>query len=154
MCSLKCYFGVYFPSMLRNSENKQQNIQFATRVHTLFSMYTMLADVLAMQSQAISSHSADLFCQWYSGFSIKMVDALMREQHGWHFADYMFKCIFFNDNYCILIQNKLEFVPKHTIDIILVNSLVPNRQRTITWTNADGVSQHHMHHHYGLLGVW
>ena len=33
-------------------------------------------------------------------------------QNGHHFTDEIFRCIFMNEKYCILIQNSLKFVPK------------------------------------------
>ena len=37
-------------------------------------------------------------------------------QNGRHFADGIFKCIFMNENFCILIPISLKFVPKGPID--------------------------------------
>ena len=37
-------------------------------------------------------------------------------QYGQHFADSIFKCIFLNENFCVLIQISLAFVPKDPID--------------------------------------
>ena len=37
-------------------------------------------------------------------------------QYGRHFADYIFKCIFMNEKFCILIQVSLKFIPKGQID--------------------------------------
>ena len=37
-------------------------------------------------------------------------------QNGRHFADGIFKCIFVNEKFCILIENPLMFVPKCPID--------------------------------------
>ena len=33
------------------------------------------------------------------------------EQKGWNFADNIFECSFFNENYDILIQILLKFIP-------------------------------------------
>ena len=41
-------------------------------------------------------------------------------QNGRHFPDDIFKCIFMNENFCILIQILLKFVPKGPINHILV----------------------------------
>ena len=40
------------------------------------------------------------------------INRLMPEQNSWHFADDIFKCIFFNENLEILIQISLYFAPK------------------------------------------
>ena len=63
-----------------------------------------------------------------------------RKSHKWtnmwnsrHLADDIFRCIFANEKFCILIKISLKFVP---------NGLAPNRRQTIIWTNADPVSVH------------
>ena len=38
-------------------------------------------------------------------------------QDGRHFADNIFRCIYANENFCILINISLKFVPKWSIDI-------------------------------------
>ena len=38
------------------------------------------------------------------------------EQNGRHFANDIFRCIFMNENFCILIKISLKFVPKGLID--------------------------------------
>ena len=37
-------------------------------------------------------------------------------QNGRHFADDIFKCIFMNEKFCILIRISLKFVPKDPVD--------------------------------------
>ena len=37
-------------------------------------------------------------------------------QNGRHFADDLFRCIFVNEKFCILIKISLKFVPKRPID--------------------------------------
>ena len=58
-------------------------------------------------------------------------------------ADNIFRCVFLNENICILIKISLNFVPKVPIDnkpsIGLDNGLVPNRRQAIIWSNADPV---------------
>ena len=54
------------------------------------------------------------------------------EQNCHHFTDNIFKCIFMNENVCILIEISLKCVP-----IGSDNGLPPNRQQAIIWTN-DG----------------
>ena len=39
-------------------------------------------------------------------------------QNGFHFADQIFECIFFNEIVCILIEISLNFVPKDQINNI------------------------------------
>ena len=38
------------------------------------------------------------------------------KENGRHFADDVFRCIFVNENVCILIKISLKFVPKKPID--------------------------------------
>ena len=58
-----------------------------------------------------------------------------------YFAHGIFRCIFVNEKFCILIRISLEFVPKDPIKrgIGLDNGLVPNRRQAIIWTNADSI---------------
>ena len=44
------------------------------------------------------------------------VNTLALGQNGWHFADYIFKCIFLKGNVFYLIRILLEFVPKGSVD--------------------------------------
>ena len=37
-------------------------------------------------------------------------------QYGCHFAENIFRCIFMNEKFCILIKISLKFVPKVPID--------------------------------------
>ena len=37
-----------------------------------------------------------------------LVNILGMEQNGWHFADNIYKCIFFNENICIVIFDFTE----------------------------------------------
>ena len=50
-------------------------------------------------------------------FSVSFtINSFPPEQNGLHFADDIFKCIFVNENACILIEISLNFVPKGSID--------------------------------------
>ena len=51
-------------------------------------------------------------------WSIISVNTLRPRQNGRHFADDIFKCIFLNENVCILIKISLKFVPQGTINNI------------------------------------
>ena len=46
------------------------------------------------------------------------VNTLRLRQNGHHFADNNFKCIFLNENICVLINVSLQFVPKGPINNI------------------------------------
>ena len=64
-----------------------------------------------------------------------MVNTLRLIQDGRHFPDYIFTCIFLNENASIFINISLKFVPKGPINNIpakksiigLDNGLVPTR---------------------------
>ena len=43
-------------------------------------------------------------------------NTLRQRQDGYHFTDNIFKCIFVYENWCILIQISLKFVPKSAIN--------------------------------------
>ena len=63
-------------------------------------------------------------------------------QNGRHFIDDIFRCIFVNEKFCILIKIWLQFVPKGPIDkpsTGLDNGLAPNTRQAIIWTNDDTV---------------
>ena len=59
-------------------------------------------------------------CQWNDvwlhqvGYTI--LNTLRPRQDGRYFADDIFKCIFFNENGCILIKSSLKYVRKGSID--------------------------------------
>ena len=59
---------------------------------------------------------------------------------GRHFADDVFKYIFMNEKFSILLRISLKFVPNGPIDnnpaFGFDNGLAPNRRQTIIWTNA------------------
>ena len=43
-------------------------------------------------------------------------DPVNSSPHGRHFADHIFRCIFVNEKFCILIKISLKFVRKGPID--------------------------------------
>ena len=63
-------------------------------------------------------------------------DTLRPRHNGHHFIDDISKCIFFNENFLILIQISVKFVPKRPINKspALDNCLAPNRWPAIIWT--------------------
>ena len=65
------------------------------------------------RGKAITSTNDDQVC-WH----IILVNTLRPRQNGRHFADDIFKCIFFNENVWILIKISLKFVPKGPINNI------------------------------------
>ena len=69
-------------------------------------------------------------------------DTLRLRQNGSHFADNIFRCIFMNEKFYILIEISLILVPEGPIDNCLDNGLAPNRRQAIIWTNADLIRWH------------
>ena len=51
-------------------------------------------------------------------FQVGAINTLRSRQHGRHFADDIFKCIFLNENVSISIEISLKFVPKGPINNI------------------------------------
>ena len=54
-----------------------------------------------------------------SGSHFNTFNTLRPRQNGQHFPNYIFKCIFFNENIWILIKISLKFVPQGPISNIL-----------------------------------
>ena len=75
-------------------------------------------------------------------------------QKGRHFADDIFRCIFVNEKFCILIKILLKFVSVGPIDnnpsLVETMVLVQNRQLAFIWTHADPIHWRI----YAALGVW
>ena len=59
-------------------------------------------------------------CPCINTSNIVAINTLRPRQNGRHFADDIFKCIFVNENVCILIKISLKFVPKGPINNIPV----------------------------------
>ena len=55
------------------------------------------------------------FCH-HQFFSDHSLNTLRPRQNGRHYPDDIFKCIFMNEKFCILIRILLKFVPKGLID--------------------------------------
>ena len=72
---------------------------------------------------------------------MKIFNTSRPKQNGRRYPDDIFKCIFLNENICVLINISLKFVPKGQINNIqsLVQNygLAPTRRQAIIWTN-DG----------------
>ena len=45
-----------------------------------------------------------------------LINSSLPGQNGHHFADDIFRCIFVNEKFCILIRISLKFVPEGVID--------------------------------------
>ena len=56
-----------------------------------------------------------VFIKHEQGFQLR-VNSSPPGQNGRHFADGIFRCIFMNEKFCILIEISLKFVPKSPID--------------------------------------
>ena len=70
-------------------------------------------------------------------------------QNGRHFAEDTFRCIFMNENFFILIDISVTFVP--TDPISLDNDLVPKRRQAIIWSNADPIHRRIYMRHEGEM---
>ena len=78
---------------------------------------------------------------WIKLNQLLILNTLKLRKNRRHFADDIFKCIFFSENVWIPIQISLKFVPKDPINNIYStgsdNALAPTRRQAIIWTN-DG----------------
>ena len=71
-------------------------------------------------------------------------------QNGCYFADNIFRYIFVNEKFCILITNSLKFFPGsfswvanwQRTSTSLENGLTLNRLQAIIWANADPIDCH------------
>ena len=79
-----------------------------------------------------------------------MVNSLRPRQHGHHFPDDIFRCIFLNENIWIAINISLGFVPKGPIGSD--NGLAPVRRQAIIWT-IDGIGIDHDTVCAGVVGT-
>ena len=70
------------------------------------------------KGQGISSHGIALIVLEHSSFSTSRIKTLRSTPNWQHFADDIFKCIFFNENVWILLKISLKFVPKGPINNI------------------------------------
>ena len=81
----------------------------------------------------------------YSGWAhmapIMSLTHLPPGQNGCYSTDDIFRYVFLNEKFCILIKISLKFIPKGPIDnnpsIGSDNGLAPNMRQVINWTNAD-----------------
>ena len=100
-----------------------------------------LVQVMAWCRQATSHYLSQCWPSSMSPYGItrpQWVNSSPPGQNGRHFAGNIFRCIFVNEKFCILIQISLKFVPKwQYVSIGLGNGLAPNRRQAITWTNDD-----------------
>ena len=70
-------------------------------------------------------------------------------RNGQHFADDIFKYIFFNENAWISIRISLKFVPKGPIKYSSIgsdNGLAPSRRQASIWTNDGQFTDAYMRH--------
>ena len=74
------------------------------------------------------------FVPWYHWLNSSTLG-----QSGRHFTDDIFRFIFANENFCILIKISLRVIPEGPIDNNPVLDLAPIRQQAIIWANADQV---------------
>ena len=68
-------------------------------------------------------------------------------QNGWHIADYIFKCIFMNEKFCILVEISLKFVTKGPIDnksewVQVMAWQVPSHYLNQSWPDSATHMEH------------
>ena len=84
-------------------------------LHTLSPAYIWYSHTSVISNSSMTSNWNDTITLSYWGFG-QSINTLRPRQNGRHFADNIFKCIFFNENVWILIKISLEFVPKGPIN--------------------------------------
>ena len=78
-----------------------------------------LVQVMAWCHQATSHYLSQCWLSSLSPYGVtrpQWVNSSPPGQNGRHFTDYIFRCIFVNEKFCMLIQISLKFVPKGPID--------------------------------------
>ena len=122
-------FGLY--TRLRNNI-AQQHLHYNILLHRVllthkailhqYMTYTSVHYILISRSVAFNQPETDsaLFCPCKYIFQTHVwcreFNTLRPRQNGIHFADDMFKCIFWNENVWIPIEISLKFVPKGSIN--------------------------------------
>ena len=71
---------------------------------------------LSLHKQQIKFYLMAFLSKWLLDWSFKYFNSSPHGRNGHHFADDNLICIFVNENICILIQNKVKFVPWCPID--------------------------------------
>ena len=80
-----------------------------------------LVQVMAWCRQATSHHLSQCWSSSTSPYGVtrpQWVNTLRQKQNGWHFPEDIFKCIFLNENGCILMKISMKFVPQGPINNI------------------------------------
>ena len=107
--------------------------------------------VVQVMACCLTAPNHQLFQCWLLISKASGVNSSPPGQNGRHFADDLFRCIFVNEKFFILIKISLKFVSKHLTDnnsaFGLDTGLVPNRQQAIIWSNVDPI-----HSIYTALG--
>ena len=138
--------------------------QFTTEVHTLFSPYIILYTfitsastpewaLMPMPSPFLMSQTSQ-FLTWQdcclrnigSHPAHARLKTLRPRQNGRHFADNIFKCIFLNANYCIILLKCFSKCPidnKSALVQVMAWCLIIRHQAN-TWTNADEFTWRYM----------
>ena len=80
------------------------------------------------------------------------IDSSLPNKNCRHFVDCIFRCIFVNKTFCVLLIISMKSVPRSPMDSIGAdNDLAPNRRQAIIWANADPI-QWHIHVYVALVG--
>ena len=109
-----------FPDIVSHKLHPDKNKLSQNDCAVLFSVLSQ-----SQRLRSVSSHRCHIFRQVSTGgtqYDFNAVSFLQYplthppEQNGCHFADDIFKCIFVNEKFCILIPISLKSVPKGSID--------------------------------------
>ena len=105
------------------------------------SIYTLQIQWFCHWHRAMNNKTEQKY-RWHS-LALAMCssfDDMRPEQNGRHFTDGIFRCIFENEQFCILIKISLKFVANDPIDDNPAgNGLAMSRWQAMTWTIDEPV---------------
>ena len=163
MCSLQCYFGVYFPRCCATREINTKitltcaHQHLATLVHTLFyitgipiqlrqHLYIEMGPSICLHQLTapfwlMTSHTDTRGNISWQRWHLGQVNTLRPRQNGCHFADdilkmhcHQWKIIHFNWNYTAICSYGFN---EQYFGICFDNGLAPIRRQAIIWTYDD-----------------
>ena len=91
---------------------------FASNIFKYFFLYGNCYILITISLKSVLKSIIDIYLiQWWSTLLTHIcINLSPPGQDGCHFADDIFRCIFMNETFCILIKISLEFVPKGPIN--------------------------------------
>ena len=87
-----------------------------TQVGPMLAPWTLLSGFLWNTLKRCCTHNGYLLWVQCLASSFNGVNSYPLGQNGCHFTDYIFKCIFMNEKFCVFIQISIKFVPKGSND--------------------------------------